>query len=124
MTGAAKKKKTAPTGAASPLSLPKSNPLADAGLSTRAAVIVVLVPLVLQTGGRFVLPWYVGGCGQDDTEECVAKVRQRSMDVMGNLCFLLGLLLVALAGAVREVMRLRERDVKRSSRGSAASKRR
>ena len=44
---------------------------------------------------------------------------------MGNLCFLLGLLLVALAGAVREVMRLREREAKRSGRGGAtASKRR
>ena len=61
--------------------LPKENPLSQAGLSTKLAVTIILVPLISQFLGRSMLPWYVGN-GEDALE--------RTIDVLGNVCFLLG----------------------------------
>jgi len=65
----------------SALLLPKQNPLASAGLSTKLAITIVLVPLISQFLGRSVMPWYVGN--EDNALE-------RMIDVLGNVCFLLG----------------------------------
>lgn len=66
----------------SALLLPKQNPLASAGLSTKLAITIVLVPLISQFLGRSVMPWYVGN--EDNALE-------RTIDVLGNVCFLLGI---------------------------------
>ena len=66
------------------LVLPTQNPLVHAGLNTRMAVAIVLVPLIGQFLGRSVLPWYIGS--DEDTAE-------RTINVLGNLCFVLGVML-------------------------------
>ena len=68
--------------AASALLLPTQNPLLHAGLNTQLAVLIVLIPLLGQFVGRSFLPWYIG------TDETTA--RDRTVDVLGNLSFLLG----------------------------------
>ena len=64
--------------ARSPIALPTSNPIVDAGLSTGIVVAAILIPLATMHVGRFVLPWWVGGD------------RAAMRDLVGNLMFVVG----------------------------------
>jgi len=65
--------------------MPTTNPLfTHVGMSTKLAIAVVLFPIFGQFFGRSMLPWYIGS-GEDAME--------RTLDVLGNLGFLLGVLI-------------------------------
>ena len=65
--------------------MPTTNPLfTHVGMSTKLAIAVVLFPIFGQFFGRLMLPWYIGS-GEDAME--------RTLDVLGNLGFLLGVLI-------------------------------
>jgi hypothetical protein len=65
-------------GARSPIALPTSNPIVDAGLSTGIVVAAILIPLATMHVGRFVLPWWIG------------EDRAAMRDLVGNLMFVVG----------------------------------
>lgn len=63
----------------SPIRLPKSNPIVDAGLSTNIVVASILIPVFVMHTTRILLPWWTN----DDIESM--------QELIGNLMFIIAL---------------------------------